>query len=96
MKPYIHSNANLLEKNVVVNPHTLLNEGGAIYAWSTGKDNIWRQNLIFVNHAMPGSSVLALDDLTEYFTVERNVFWVHGVHSQRRRQPKGRARQHHP
>ena len=78
MKPYIHSNANLLEKNVVVNPHTLLNEGGAIYAWSTGKDNLWRENLIFVNHAMPGSSVLALDDLTEYFTLEGNVFWVHG------------------
>jgi hypothetical protein len=79
MKPYIHSNANLLEKNVIVNPHTLLNEGGAIYAWSTGKDNIWRENLIFVNHAMPGSSVLALDDLTEYFRVEKNVFWVHGI-----------------
>ena len=79
MKPYIHSNANLLEKNVVVNPHSLLNEGGAIYAWSTGKGNIWRENLIFVNHAMPGSSILALDDLTEYFTLEKNVFWVHGV-----------------
>lgn len=79
MKPYIHSNANLLEKNVIVNPHSLLNEGGAIYAWSTGKDNLWRENLIFVNHAMPGSSVLALDDLTEYFTVEKNVFWVHGI-----------------
>lgn len=79
MKPYIHSNANLLEKNVVVNPHTLLNEGGAIYAWSTGKGNIWRENLIFVNHAMPGSSILALDDLTEYFTIEKNVFWVHGI-----------------
>jgi hypothetical protein len=64
---------------VIVNPHTLLNEGGAIYAWSTGKGNIWRENLIFVNHAMPGSSILALDDLTEYFTVEKNVFWVHGV-----------------
>jgi len=27
---------------------------------------------------MPGSSILALDDLAEYFTIEGNVFWING------------------
>jgi len=78
MKPYMHSNSNVVERNVVVEPHALLNEGGAIYAWCPGKGNQWLQNAIFVSHAMPGSSILAPDDLAEYFTVEENVFWVNG------------------
>ena len=78
MKPYMHSNSNLVERNVIVEPHSLLNEGGALYAWCPGKGNRWLENVIFVSHAMPGSSILALDDLAEYFTVERNVFWVNG------------------
>jgi len=78
MKPYMHSNKNAVEKNVVVEPHSLLNEGGAIYAWHPGKGNLWRENVIFISHAMPGSSILALDNLSEYFTVQKNVFWVNG------------------
>jgi hypothetical protein len=27
---------------------------------------------------MPGSSILALDDIAEYYTIEGNVFWVEG------------------
>ena len=78
IKPYMHSNSNLIERNVIVEPHSILNEGGALYAWSSGKGNKWSENVIFVSHAMPGSSILALDDLAEYFTVEGNVFWVNG------------------
>ncbi len=79
IKPYMHSRNNLIEYNVISEPHTKLNEGGAIYAWCPGKDNVWRKNAIFKSRGMPGSSVLALDDLVEFTTVEDNVFWINGV-----------------
>lgn len=78
MKPYLHSRKNVVEYNVISEPQTKLNEGGAIYAWCIGKDNLWRKNVIFKSRAMPGSSVLALDDIAEYTTVKDNVVWVNG------------------
>ena len=78
IKPYIHSRSNLIEFNVISEPHAKLNEGGAIYAWCTGKDNIWRKNVIFKSRAMPGSSILALDDVAEYTIIKNNVFWING------------------
>jgi hypothetical protein len=78
MKPYMHSRNNVMERNVVVDPHSLLNEGGAFYTWCPGKDNVWQENIVFVSHAMPGSSIYALDDMGEYFTVKDNIFWVNG------------------
>jgi hypothetical protein len=79
IKPYIHSNSNRVECNVVVEPEQILDEGGAIYGWSTGKGNSWRDNIVFKSSGFPGSSILALDDLAEYFTVTGNVIWVNGV-----------------
>lgn len=78
IKPYLSTNKNLIYRNVIVEPHSLLNEGGAIYAWCTGKENVWRENVIYVSHSMPGSSILALDDIAEYYTIEGNVFWIEG------------------
>ena len=78
MKPYMHSNENIIEYNVISEPHSKLNEGGAIYAWCTGKDNVWRKNVIFKSRGMPGSSILALDDMAEYTTITGNVFWIEG------------------
>jgi hypothetical protein len=78
VKPYLHSRENLIENNIVVEPEQLLDEGGAIYAYWCGKGNVWRDNLIFKSSGMPGSSVLALDDVAEYFTITGNVIWVNG------------------
>ena len=78
MKPYMHSRDNLIEYNVISEPHSKLNEGGAIYAWCIGKGNVWRKNVIFKSRAMPGSSILALDDVAEYTTIQDNVFWING------------------
>ena len=78
MKPYIHSRNNLIEYNVISEPHSKLNEGGAIYAWCVGKGNVWRKNVIFKSRAMPGSSILALDDIAEFTTITDNVFWING------------------
>ncbi|HTE25701.1 right-handed parallel beta-helix repeat-containing protein [Flavitalea sp.] len=79
MKPYLHSNNNSITYNIISEPHSLLNEGGAIYEWCSGKGNLWKNNVIFKSRGMPGSSVLALDDLAEYTTVENNCFWVEGT-----------------
>ena len=78
IKQYMHSNGNLIENNIVAEPEQILDEGGAIYAWCSGKGNIWKDNLIFKSTGMPGSSILALDDLAEYFTITGNVIWVEG------------------
>ena len=79
IKPYMHSRENIIEYNVISEPHSKLNEGGAIYAWCQGKGNIWRKNVIFKSRAMPGSSILALDDVAEYTTVVDNIFWINGT-----------------
>jgi hypothetical protein len=79
IKPYMHSRNNVIEYNVISEPHSKLNEGGAIYAWCIGKDNLWQKNVIFKSRAMPGSSILALDDLAEYTTIKDNVIWINGV-----------------
>ncbi len=79
IKPYIHSNSNRIECNVVVEPEQILDEGGAIYAWCSGKGNRWHDNIVFKSSGFPGSSIIALDDLAEYFTVTGNVIWVNGV-----------------
>ena len=78
-KPYIHSNLNMIRCNVIVEPEQILDEGGAIYAWCPGKGNSWCDNIVFKSSGFPGSSILALDDLAEYFTVTGNVIWVNGV-----------------
>lgn len=77
-KPFLHSNGNLIENNIVIEPEMLLDEGGAIYAWCPGKGNVWKDNLIFKSSGMPGSSIIALDDMAEYFTVTGNVIWGEG------------------
>jgi hypothetical protein len=78
MKPYIHSRENRIEHNLLVEPETMLAEGGAIYAWWFGTGNVWHANAIFKSAGMPSSSVLALDDGGEFATVTDNVMWVEG------------------
>jgi len=79
IKPYIHSDSNRVEHNVIVEPEQILHEGGAIYAWCCGRGNSWRDNIVFRSSGFHGSSILALDDLAEYFTITGNVIWVNGV-----------------
>jgi hypothetical protein len=77
-KPYLHCRENIVENNIVVEPEQLLDEGGAIYAYWCGKGNVWKDNLVFKSSGMPGSSVIGLDDVAEYFTITGNVVWMHG------------------
>jgi hypothetical protein len=76
---YMHSDSNLIEYNICNEPHAKLFEGGAIYAWHPGRGNVINKNLIYKSSPMPGSSVIALDDRAEYFTISGNVIWVNGV-----------------
>ena len=77
-KPYLFCSANVIARNIVVEPEQLLDEGGAIYAWCVGKGNFWTENIVFKSSGFPGSSILALDDVAEYFTITDNVIWVNG------------------
>lgn len=79
VKPYLHTRNNLVEGNIISEPHMKLNEGGAVYAFSVGKGNRWLDNVAFKSSGMPASSIYALDNLAEFFTVKRNVYWINGV-----------------
>lgn len=78
-KDYLHARHNLVEYNIISEPHSKLNEGGAIYAFCLGVGNRWLNNVAFKSSAMPGSSIFALDDIAEYTTVKDNVYWINGV-----------------
>ena len=78
IKPFLHADDNVVERNIVVEPETKLDEGGAIYSWGPGKGNVWRENLVYKSSGFPASSILALDDVSEYYTVVDNVIWVNG------------------
>jgi hypothetical protein len=78
VKDHLFCSSNYIARNVVVEPEQILDEGGAIYAWCVGKGNIWAENIIFKSSGFPGSSILALDDVAEYFTITDNVIWVNG------------------
>lgn len=75
---YLHTARNLVERNLVVEPEQMLDEGGAIYAYGTGHGNIWRENIVFKSSGFAQSSILALDNAAEYFTLTGNVIWVNG------------------
>lgn len=78
-KPYLHARNNLVEYNIISEPHSKLNEGGAIYGYCFGVGNRILKNVAFKSTAMPGSSVFALDDIAEYATVKDNVYWIEGI-----------------
>lgn len=78
VKPYLHTRNNLVEYNIISEPHTKLNEGGAIYAYSVGRGNKWMKNVTFKSSGMPASSIYALDNVVEYTTVKDNVYWIEG------------------
>ena len=74
----IHARNNRVARNIAFECHTKLEEGGALYTWCPGKGNQFLDNVIYKSHALPGSSVLSLDDRSEYLTVAGNVIWCVG------------------
>lgn len=69
---------NIIQKNVCIEPCSYLEEGGSIYATSSQHD-LYDQNLIYKSSAMPGSSVIAMDDVAEFSTITGNVIWLEGA-----------------
>ena len=74
----VHSRDNRIERNVAFECHTRLEEGGALYTWCPGKGNQFIENVIYKSHALPGSSIISLDDHSEYLVVKANVVWCEG------------------
>jgi hypothetical protein len=74
----IHSRNNRIARNIAFECHTRLEEGGALYTWCPGKGTQLVENVIYKSHELPGSSVISLDDHSEYLTVTGNVVWCEG------------------
>ena len=77
-RKYIHSKNNVFEYNICTEAMQKLYEGGVINAWCPGKNNEYRGNLIYGKKEMPGSTVIAMDDYSEYALIEDNVVWING------------------
>jgi len=74
----IHSRNNILRRNIAVECCTRLEEGGSLYSWCPGKGNQWIENIVYQSRSLPGSSIIALDNASEYFTVTSNIVWAVG------------------
>jgi hypothetical protein len=74
----IHSRDNRVARNILLECHTRLEEGGAFYTWCPGKGNQFVGNAVYKSHALPGSSIISLDDRSEYLTIADNVVWCEG------------------
>ena len=75
-RKYIHSRNNVIEYNICTQTMQKLYEGGVLYAWCPGKNIEYRGNLIYGKKEMPGSSVISMDDYSEYALIEDNVVWI--------------------
>ena len=74
----IHSRDNKVFRNIALECNARLEEGGALYSWCPGEGNQYVENIVYKSRAMPGSSIIALDDRSEHFTVTGNVIWCEG------------------
>jgi hypothetical protein len=74
----VHSRNNQIRRNIAMECCSRLEEGGSIYTWCAGKGNQWTENIVYKSHSLPGSSILGLDDHSEYFTLTGNVVWTNG------------------
>ena len=83
VKPLQRSGDNRVERNIIVDVMQKLHDGGALYCWSCGLNNIWRRNVVHNTRDTHQFYVLYMDDEVDGALVEGNVVWVpHGrVHN---------------
>ncbi|WP_042160229.1 carbohydrate-binding protein [Paenibacillus gorillae] len=74
--PYLHSGDNLIQYNILDNYMESMHDGGALYTWAAGADNLWDQN-VGTSPLNKGVS-LYFDLATAYLTATNNIFWSPG------------------
>jgi len=73
-KPYLHSRNNTIRHNIVIDYMSTMDDGGALYSWGCGLNNVWDGNLLrlFKNGFI---FPLYMDDLVDGAVVSNNISW---------------------
>jgi autotransporter-associated beta strand protein len=77
-KPYLHSRGNRISNNILTGFLTRMSDGGGLYSWGCGNDNIWENNLLRRDFTNPGEQwcfALYMDDYVDAATLSGNVCW---------------------
>ncbi|GGG51948.1 carbohydrate-binding protein [Paenibacillus radicis (ex Gao et al. 2016)] len=74
--PYLHSGDNTVQYNILDNYMESMHDGGALYTWAAGANNLWDHN-VGTSPLNKGVS-LYFDLATAYLTATNNIFWSPG------------------
>ncbi|GMQ58438.1 hypothetical protein AN1V17_28330 [Vallitalea sediminicola] len=78
-RQYYHSDNNVIEYNIVDEYMMLMDDGGALYAWFCGNNNIYNKNIVYKSN--PGKHMLYplyMDDGVDNTTISNNMVWSSG------------------
>ena len=78
--PYQHSGRNVTRYNICDNYMQVLRDGGALYAWCSGRDKVWRHNCGYRAFTDDwGVRAIHIDDWEGFNTIEENLFHASGA-----------------
>jgi hypothetical protein len=78
IKPFLNSGNNTIEYNVIVDVMQKLHDGGHLYCWACGLDNVWRRNALR-NRRNTGLFVpIYMDDEVDKASIHDNVAYSPG------------------
>ncbi|MCY2931409.1 MAG: right-handed parallel beta-helix repeat-containing protein [Planctomycetota bacterium] len=75
-KGWLHSGDNQVEYNLVSEFMTTMVDGGALYAWCCGDNNLWRKNLIHKTSGQSMAWALYMDDVVDNQIHRDEVIWA--------------------
>ena len=78
--PYQHSGRTVIQYNLCDNFMQVLRDGGALYAWCSGRDKIWRRNCGYRESTSDwGVRAIHIDDWDVFSDICGNLFHAHEV-----------------
>ena len=78
--PYQHSGRNVIQYNICDNYMQVLRDGGALYAWCSGRDKVWRRNCGYRAFTDDwGVRAIHIDDWEGFNDIEENLFHASGA-----------------
>ncbi|QUH29314.1 carbohydrate-binding protein [Vallitalea guaymasensis] len=82
VKAYLHSENNVVEKNIVRDYMMKLNDGGALYSWHCGDGTKWKGNILYRINPLSGLYMynIYLDSSSNYCTLSNNITWCNNTH----------------
>ena len=78
--PYQHSEKNVIRYNICDNYMQVLRDGGALYAWCSGRDKVWRHNCGYRAFTDDwGVRAIHIDDWEGFNDISENLFHASGA-----------------